>query len=127
MKSNRTASCVLLAGCLVFGAGGCGTFDLLAVLGAMAKINGGEASKVTAAEWQLLSRTAADLAESPELALTASQAEALAYFLSANGIDVFGERPEKVARITRGTPRGTTPPWGVTSRVEEDEPRPAKG
>ncbi|MFH1417044.1 MAG: hypothetical protein ABII12_01985 [Planctomycetota bacterium] len=100
MKSAKVALCIVLVGCIGIGTAGCGVFDLISLATTAMKLNG-NASAVSSAEWQLLSRTAADAAGVPGLALSAEEAAALAAFLALNGINDFGDLGN-----TNGPPEG---------------------
>ncbi len=89
MKVVKLRICLALVLCLSLATAGCGVFDLLTAAGAAGKLFGGSASEVTSNEWQVLSRTAADLAGTPDLALSVTEADAVSSFLETNGIDSF--------------------------------------
>jgi len=89
MKTMKCGLCVVLVMCISVSTAGCGVFDLITAVTAAAKLFGGAASEVTQSEWELLSRTAADLAGDPDLALTSDEAAAVTQFLSENNINDF--------------------------------------
>jgi len=95
-KKMKMAGCVVLIAALGAGSTGCGTFEVFTLASAAGKLANNQAGTLTAAEWQLLSSTAANLAGEPELALTAAEAQAIVAFMSTNGyvsFDDLGSNP----------------------------------
>ena len=90
MKATKLGCCVVLVVCVSVGTAGCGIFDLITAGMAAAKLFGGAASDVTAAEWELMTRTAANAVGQPDLALSSTEAAAIAQFLADNNIDDLG-------------------------------------
>lgn len=87
MRRAKVVLCVALVGCIGVGATGCGVFDLLTAASGATKLFGGQASGVTSSEWMMMSRTAAGAAGVPALALSDTEAAAIADFLSQNNIN----------------------------------------
>jgi hypothetical protein len=87
MNTAKLRTCLALVLCLSLATAGCGVTDLLTAAGAAGKLFGGSASEVNSNEWQVLSRTAADLAGTPDLALSVTEADAVSSFLETNEIN----------------------------------------
>lgn len=91
MRSKKMGVVVLLVAALGVGSTGCGTFEIFTLASAAGKLANNQVGALTAAEWQLLSTTGANLAATPELALSGSEAEAIVDFLAANGYASFND------------------------------------
>ncbi len=101
-KKTKMAVCMLLIAALGGGAAGCGTFEVFTLASAAGKLASNQVGTLTAAEWQLLSSTAANLTGVPEIALTAEEAQAIVDFMSSNGyvsFDDFESHPPSVESL----------------------------